>query len=46
MFPEDDVAVALGPREQLQEELPQLDLARTRGRARRQELRVVVLRYL
>ena len=46
VFPEDDVAVALRPREQLEEELPQLDLARPRGRPRRQELSVVVLRYL
>ena len=46
VFPEYDVAVALGPREQLQEELPQLDLARPRSRPRWKELRVVVLRYL
>ena len=44
-LPRDDVPVPVWPREQLEEELPQLDLAGARGGAGRQELRVVVLGY-
>ena len=44
-LPRDDVPVPVRPGQQLEQELPQLDLAGARGGARWQELSVVVLGY-